>query len=93
MSEQHKPDTDSVIEVKFAYFIQNGGDGSAHPVFFKDEAEAERYRELRDEMCRENFCECTGETTLRFSAKTGELLNPDVDVDDERAIWEEEKQL
>lgn len=60
-----------MIEVKFAYAVKNGGDGSAFIQIFKTEAEAEKY--LADDD--ERFCDDVS-TASFFIDEKGNILQP-----------------
>jgi hypothetical protein len=61
------------IKVKFGYYVQNNGDGSASVLFFKNEANAEAYAGDDDERFTDGD---TGEKTLEFDEE-GNLLTPE----------------
>lgn len=61
------------MKVKFGYYVQNNGDGSASVFFFKNQANAEAYAGDDDERFTDGD---TGEQTLEFDEE-GNLLTPE----------------
>jgi hypothetical protein len=61
------------MKVKFGYYVQNNGDGSASVLFFKNLANAEAYAGDNDERFTDGD---TGEKTLEFD-EDGNLLTPE----------------
>ena len=61
------------IRVKFGYYVQNNGDGSASVLFFKNEESAEAYAGDDDERFTDGDC---GTQTLEFDEE-GNLLTPE----------------
>lgn len=68
---QDKPQT---LKVKFWYYVQNGGDGSAHSRFFDSLEAAERYAKF-DEEYGDGFTEAISSQTLEFTLD-GQLYTP-----------------
>ena len=56
-------------------YTQDGCDGSARPMFFRTEEDAEAYAEKDFEAVGQRLCEDICKVTLRFDAD-GKLLNP-----------------
>ena len=61
------------MKVKFWSYTQNGGDGSAYPLFFATEKDAEKYAEKHGGD--ERYCDDINCHSLEFD-ENGKLLNP-----------------
>lgn len=66
-------DKPKTVKVKFGYYVQNNGDGSASVLFFKNAENAEAYAGDDDERFTDGD---TGEETLEFDLD-GNLLTPE----------------
>jgi len=62
-----------MIEIKVAYRVVNGGDGSAHPSFYVTEADAEAAEEQDLEDCGETWAE-PSVGTLRIYVREGDFF-------------------
>ncbi len=61
-----------MIKIKFAYYLRNGGDGSASLMIFPDEEDAESFASSDDER----LCDDIGTCTFLFDEKRGEIVQP-----------------
>ena len=64
------------MKITFAVYMRNNGDGSGSPMFFRDEASAEKYAENHDER----MCEDIEMHTIEVDAN-GQLVMDDEEKD------------
>ena len=68
-----------MIKAKFWYYIQNAGDGSCYPKFFKTLASAKEYASYDNER----YCDDIEFKELEFDLE-GNLLTPEPEIDNWR---------